>query len=361
MSWTGIVGLQRQSAAVNNGQERLELRPSKGPGSTNGADAFLVSLARTMLLDPRRAAAVFWAGGVVAVLGSLLVGRWSVHALIVLGILAGACCTALIIRVVVGRRLPYWTLHVDLAMATVLISIGAAIGVHGHVAFADIYVWVALFGGLYFRPIGAMLHIGGAGAAYALVLSFGPKVGDPLAAWFAIFGTTAFTGVVVLALVGLLRLTSREDVLTGLANRRYWDERFTEELARSLRTGASLSVAMIDIDGFKAVNDRLGHGAGDHLLVEVANAWKVVVRSSGDFVARVGGDEFGVLAPGADELGIRRLAARLGDALPEGIFCSFGTATWDRIENASDLLRRADQAMYETKLRHRSGVGLRRA
>jgi GGDEF domain-containing protein len=57
---------------------------------------------------------------------------------------------------------------------------------------------------------------------------------------------------------------------------------------------------------------------------------------SGDFLARLGGDEFGVLAPGADELGIRRLVGRLGDTLPEGIFCSIGTATWDRIENASD-------------------------
>jgi diguanylate cyclase (GGDEF)-like protein len=361
MSWTGIVGLQRQSAAVNKGQERLELRPSKEPRDTNRADSILASFARTMLLDPRRAGATFWAGGVVAVLGSIPLGRWSFHALIVLGGLAGVCGTAFVIRVVVGRRLPYWTLHVDLAMSTVLISVGAAIGVTGRVAFADIYVWVALFSGLYFRPIGALVHVGGAGGAYALVLLFGPKVDDPLAAWFVIMVTTVFTGVIVLALVGLLQLTNREDVLTGLANRRYWDDRYTEELDRCRRSGASLSVAMIDIDGFKAVNDHLGHQAGDHLLVEVANAWKLVVRSGGDFLARLGGDEFGVLAPGADELGIRRLVGRLGDALPEGIFCSFGTATWDRIENASDLLRRADQAMYETKVRHRSGVGLRRA
>ena len=85
-----------------------------------------------------------------------------------------------------------------------------------------------------------------------------------------------------------VRLTSREDVLTGLANRRYLDERFTEELDRSRRNGASLSVAMIDIDGFKAVNDRLGHGAGDQLLVDIANAWKLVLRASGDFLARLG-------------------------------------------------------------------------
>jgi diguanylate cyclase (GGDEF)-like protein len=349
------------STAPNNDQERSGLRPSKGPSGANRTDSILASFAKAMLSDPRRAAAIFWAGGVVAVLVSIPLGRWSFRTLIVLGILAGACGTALVIRVVVGRGLPFWTLHVDLAMSTVLISVGAAIGVTGHVAFADIYVWVALFAGLYFRPFGALVHVGGAGAAYALVLIFGPKVDNPLAAWVALFGTTVFTGVIVLALVGFLRLTNREDVLTGLANRRYWDERLTEELDRSRRTGASLSVAMIDIDGFKAVNDRLGHEAGDHLLVEVANAWKLVSRANGDFLARVGGDEFGVLASGADSLGIRRLSERLGDALPEGVFCSFGTATWDRIENASDLLRRADQAMYATKLRRRSGVGLGRA
>ena len=67
-----------------------------------------------------------------------------------------------------------------------------------------------------------------------------------------------------------------------------WDERFTEELDRSRRKGASLSVVMIDIDGFKAVNDRLGDGAGDQLLVDIANAWKLVLRASGDFLARLG-------------------------------------------------------------------------
>jgi len=167
--------------------------------------------------------------------------------------------------------------------------------------------------------------------------------------------------LVVLGLVSVLRSTAREDPLTGLANRRSWDERLEEELERSRRTGQALSVVMIDLDGFKAVNDRGGHEAGDLLLKELARAWQTATRGGGDFLARLGGDEFGVLAPGSDAIGIRRLAKRLGDAPPEGVSCSTGAVTWDGTENAADLVRRADRAMYQTKLRHRRGEGLRQA
>ncbi len=148
-------------------------------------------------------------------------------------------------------------------------------------------------------------------------------------------------------------MAAREDPLTGLANRRMWDERLDEELERSRRTGAALSVAMIDLDDFKRMNDVSGHDAGDRLLRGLARAWLAIVRTSADFLARLGGDEFGVVAPNSDETGIHRLASRLKDALLEGISTSFGTATWDGTENASDLLRRADRAMYQSKRRWR--------
>jgi hypothetical protein len=83
------------STAPNNDQERFGLRPSKGPSGANRTDSILASFARAMLSDSRRAAAIFWAGGVVAVLASIPLGRWSFRTLIVLGILAGACGTAL--------------------------------------------------------------------------------------------------------------------------------------------------------------------------------------------------------------------------------------------------------------------------
>jgi diguanylate cyclase (GGDEF)-like protein len=291
------------------------------------------------------------------VLTVLPLEHWPRSSLVALLIVVAVCGAEFALKVAAGRRFPLWTLHADVTVATVLISILAAVGVTDHVAFADLYLWIALFAGLYFRPRAVLAHGAAVGAAYAVVLGVGPKVANPAAAWFAIVGTMAVASAVVLGLVSALRSSSLEDPLTGLANRRHWEERFDEEVERSRRSGASLSVAMIDIDGFKAVNDHLGHEAGDRLLQELAHNWQAVVRDGGDFLARLGGDEFSVLAPNSDDLGIRRLTARLVDALPKGVRCSFGAATWDRCESASDLLRRADQAMYQAKLRHRRGEG----
>lgn len=75
------------------------------------------------------------------------------------------------------------------------------------------------------------------------------------------------------------------------------------------------------------------------------------------FIARIGGDEFGLIAPDSDPLGIGRLTKRLGEALPEGVEASIGASTWDGTENASDLLRRGDDAMYRSKLGHRGDMG----
>ena len=129
-------------------------------------------------------------------------------------------------------------------------------------------------------------------------------------------------------------------------------------MERSRRSGAALSVVTVDLDSFKAVNDAGGHEAGDRLLQDVARAGQGVVRGGGDFLARLGGDEFAVLAPSTDELGARVLAKRLADALPHGVSASVGVATWDWAEGASDLLRRADQAMYRHKRsgRHSGGT-----
>ena len=89
-------------------------------------------------------------------------------------------------------------------------------------------------------------------------------------------------------------------------------------MERSKRTGAPLSVAVVDLDGFKEVNDREGHDVGDHVLQRFAATTRAVVRGGGD-VARLGGDGFGLLAPGSGEAGIGLLADRLAEATSEGV------------------------------------------
>jgi diguanylate cyclase (GGDEF)-like protein len=155
-----------------------------------------------------------------------------------------------------------------------------------------------------------------------------------------------------LGLVAELRSDSRKDHLTGLANRRSWDERLDDELERSIRTATPVSVALLDLDDFKAVNDRGGHQAGDALLQEFARSWQRIMRAGGDFVARLGGDEFGLLAPGSTAAGVRHIVHRHARTQRYGPSYSLGVATWDRLETAGQLVHRADLSMYRSKARN---------
>lgn len=156
-----------------------------------------------------------------------------------------------------------------------------------------------------------------------------------------------------LRLVTELQNDSRQDHLTGLPNRRAWDERLDDELERCRRSGTSLSVALLDLDDFKAINDRQGHSAGDLVLKEFAESWRRTLRLGGDFVARLGGDEFGLLAPGSPVVGVRSLAARHANSEPFSVAYSLGVATWDGSESPSQLVHRADISMYQAKARKR--------
>lgn len=144
------------------------------------------------------------------------------------------------------------------------------------------------------------------------------------------------------------------DSLTGLPNRRAWDEVLASAIGSGIR---QLCVAVIDIDHFKGYNDSEGHQAGDKLLQDAATAWRRALRS-GDIVARLGGDEFGVLMPDCDTGKARGICERLCSALPEGCTTSIGVAQWNGLEDADSLLARADQALYEAKQSGRGCVSV---
>lgn len=145
-----------------------------------------------------------------------------------------------------------------------------------------------------------------------------------------------------------LESLASEDKLTGIANRRAWEERFIVELRRAARSGEPLQVAMVDLDDLKAMNDAQGHAAGDRLLRASAAAWTSAVRET-DFVARLGGDEFGVLLPNCTEAGAEEVAERMCQAMPDGSSCSIGVAQWDGAEFPAETLARADDALYAAK------------
>jgi diguanylate cyclase (GGDEF)-like protein len=140
---------------------------------------------------------------------------------------------------------------------------------------------------------------------------------------------------------------ARTDALTGVANRRAWDDELPRELARSTRSGQPLCVALLDLDHFKAYNDQYGHQAGDRLLKAAAAAWQSRLRKT-DLLARYGGEEFAVLLPDCGLDSAMEIAERLRTAQPEGT-CSIGVAAWGGREATTQLVDRADRALYAAK------------
>jgi diguanylate cyclase (GGDEF)-like protein len=149
-------------------------------------------------------------------------------------------------------------------------------------------------------------------------------------------------------MLGRLEALARTDDLTGLPNRRSWQEHLPRELARAERDQQPLCVAMLDLDNFKDYNDRRGHQAGDRLLKEAAAAWRNRLRTY-DVLARYGGEEFSVILPGCTTERAVRLVERLREATPEGETCSAGIAEWGAEEAAEALVGRADAALYRAK------------
>lgn len=149
------------------------------------------------------------------------------------------------------------------------------------------------------------------------------------------------------AMSELARLAAT-DPLTGLANRRTWEKALTGHLHDAAAHGTPLVVAILDLDQFKAFNDRHGHLAGDRHLIEVASAWANGIPE-GATLARLGGEEFALALPGTDPVTGRKLVAKLCALVPGGETSSAGLTVWDGAETEASLLGRADAALYAAK------------
>jgi diguanylate cyclase (GGDEF)-like protein/PAS domain S-box-containing protein len=174
-----------------------------------------------------------------------------------------------------------------------------------------------------------------------------------------------------------LELRSRSDPLTGVANRRSFDEALEGQLAHARRYGKGGALLIVDLDGFKQINDEFGHTAGDEALRAVARVLAANLRETdtvgrdvGGLVARLGGDEFALLLPEADAAGAEAVGARLvaaieAEPLPLGdrkvrLGISVGAATFDEKgrPTAGELLAAADRAMYVVKAGGGGGTSL---
>jgi diguanylate cyclase (GGDEF)-like protein len=225
------------------------------------------------------------------------------------------------------------------------------------------YIWTSLFVFYFFDRRQAALHVLFSAVSYAVVLFFIKLLFPPIATWVITVGTVLVAGFFVYLLKARLQSVidqladvARTDPLTGLLNRRGFQERFDQELERARRTGRPLSVMICDLDRFKMVNDRLGHAHGDEVLRRLAAILTGAKRDM-DVAARMGGEEFSILLPETDERAAYPLVERIrsvvgrnlsGEGQP--ITMSSGVAGFPaQGGNAEELLNAADEALYAAK------------
>ena len=272
------------------------------------------------------------------------------------------------------RRLAPWTLQVLLAAGTVQVSLGIYFWGVSPSDDAMFYVWVALYAACFFGRGMTAAQLGVIGVAYAAVLIAQGAGPEASTRWAVTMTTLAVASTIISLLVRQLRramagmeavAADRErlmakletaaltDEVTGLPNRRAWEAEFTRELARARRAQGEVCVALLDVDRFKAYNDRHGHRAGDGLLRACAAAWSDQLRGA-DVLARFGGDEFAILLPDCSADDALGLIERLRAATPARSSASAGIAVWNGVETSDDLVDRADGALYEAKAQGRA-------
>ncbi|MBB2944004.1 diguanylate cyclase (GGDEF)-like protein [Actinoplanes lutulentus] len=214
---------------------------------------------------------------------------------------------------------------------------------------------------------GLLALLAGASLIAPALLAVQLHHGTVVNGWALVFGSTTLFLLVVVRMAMLVRETERQarqvrdlarsDELTGLPNRRAWNDELPRALERARRDRTPVAVAFLDLDHFKVFNDTHGHPAGDRLLKAAAAAWHSALREV-DLIARYGGEEFVVLLPGAGAAEARQILARALESTPLGQTFSAGVALWDGSETSDELLKRSDAALYVAKANGRSRVEL---
>jgi diguanylate cyclase (GGDEF)-like protein len=267
-----------------------------------------------------------------------------------------------------GSRLPIVALAALGPLGAALIASAVATS-PGPGDGAVLYIWPVIWVAYFFGRMGTVLIVAWIGIVHAIALIELPEASSYLDRWFDVIVPIGVVGAVVNALARrneellvAAQADARIDGLTGMLNRRGFDERAPAEVARARRDGVALSAVSFDIDYFKRINDEWGHDAGDQVLVHLGEVFRAGSRET-DIVARMGGEEFTALLWGSDREEAFAYAERVREAFAGAevgvgqLTISAGIACGESPNLELDpLLHEADSALYAAKAAGRDRV-----
>jgi diguanylate cyclase (GGDEF)-like protein len=341
------------------------------PPTPEGADTAPALAAPSDLQEHRReeqdlmvvSLIALWAVAATVFLVALLGGPPTPERARLLVLLDGLGLVGLSVVTLERHHLPRWALEVCAYACQVMV--GGVVWAYGAQSgpFALFYLWFAVHA-FYFLPwpraTGQLVFVA---ATYGAALGIGGGGEHPVVLWALTVATLAVICTMVAglrhrvdALVARLAATAVTDPLTGLGNRRSFDELVEREFERARRAQEPLTLVLGDVDGFKAVNDRHGHPAGDDVLRRLAAVLNEGCRRP-EPPMRLGGDEFAFVLVATDVAGGRTFAERIRVAVreefagdPRPVTISLGLATYPHhCPGLADLFRAADDAMYAAK------------
>jgi diguanylate cyclase (GGDEF)-like protein/putative nucleotidyltransferase with HDIG domain len=334
-------------------------RPQRMPAHRRSYEAAVERMSEETVRT-RAQGGFFVSGGLLALISLLLPHPPEVFDAGVLAIGSFACVSGALL-LLKPQVMPPHLLTLVLACGNLLISIGVWFSHSSESVYALLYVWVGFQAAYFFPRRHAAVHVAATGVTYAGALALVPG-SDRAERWLLLFGTVVVISLMVAVLrerverlIGRLADAARTDPLTGLLNRRGFQELMEVETERALRSSRPLAIVVGDLDHFKHLNDRFGHAAGDLALRRFGEIATFASRRI-DAVARIGGEEFALLLPDTEQHAAYLLAERLRRAVKEPSAdgdlptVSFGVASFPtHAADAEALMHAADQALYAAK------------